>query len=61
MSDPIQIKKFILLSDAEVRSGLDRVRFAELLVRQLPKDHDGRNTWLLNYGGDKNIVREVKL
>lgn len=40
----------IALTPAEVQSGLDRVRFAEGLIRQLPADHDGRNTWLLNYG-----------
>lgn len=40
----------IILSDVEISSGLDRVRFAELLILQLPADHDGRNTWLLNYG-----------
>ena len=34
----------------EVQSGVDRVKHAELLILQLPKDHDGRNTWLLNYG-----------
>lgn len=40
----------IQLTPFEVQSGLDRVRFAEGLIRQLPADHDGRNTWLLNYG-----------
>ena len=35
---------------AEIQSGLDRVKFAEGLILQLPVDHDGRNTWLLNYG-----------
>lgn len=40
----------IELTPAEIQSGLDRVRFAEGLIRQLPEDHDGRNTWLLNYG-----------
>lgn len=34
----------------EIQSGLDRVRYAEGLIRQLPNTHDGRNTWLLNYG-----------
>lgn len=24
--------------------------WAESLIRQLPEDHDGRNSWLLNYG-----------
>lgn len=43
--------KIRVLTSAEIRSGLDRVRHAELLIKQLPADHDGRNTWLLNYGG----------
>ena len=38
------------LTKHEKQSGLDRVRFAENLIKQLPQDHDGRNTWLLNYG-----------
>ena len=40
----------IRLSSVEIQSGLDRVRYAEGLIRQLPENHDGRNTWLLNYG-----------
>jgi hypothetical protein len=40
----------IKLSVAEIQSGLTRVRAAENLVPQLPSGHDGRNTWLLNYG-----------
>lgn len=27
------------------------VRWAEDLIRQLPADHEGRNSWLLNFGG----------
>ena len=34
----------------EAQSGLSRVKHAELLIAQLPIDHDGRGTWLLNYG-----------
>ncbi len=34
----------------EKQSRYDRIHFAERLIQQLPKDHDGRNTWLLNYG-----------
>lgn len=41
---------------AEEQSGLDRVRFAEGLITQLPADHDGRNTWLLNYGVSHEAV-----
>lgn len=40
----------IALNPHEIQSGLDRIRFAEGLIRQLPENHDGRNTWLLNYG-----------
>lgn len=28
----------------------DRLTDAEMLIMQLPNDHDGRNTWLLNFG-----------
>lgn len=42
---------YIELTPQERQSGLDRVRWAELLIRQLPDDHDGRNSWLLNFGG----------
>ena len=47
------------LTSHEVQSGADRVRNAEELILQLPKDHDGRNTWLMNYGvGDEaNALR----
>lgn len=34
----------------EVQTGFDRVRYAECLIRQLPEDHEGRNTWLSWYG-----------
>lgn len=37
------------VTPAEIQSGHDRVRWAEGLIRQLPVDHDGRNSWLLNY------------
>jgi hypothetical protein len=30
--------------------GHERVRWAEGLILQLPATHDGRNSWLLNYG-----------
>jgi hypothetical protein len=43
-------REAIKLTPAERQSGLDRQRHAELLILQLPTDHDGRNTWLLNYG-----------
>lgn len=55
--------KRIALSAAEEMSGLDRVRHAEALVSQLPEQHDGRNTWLLNYGVGKEAeaMRHAKL
>jgi hypothetical protein len=34
----------------ELQSGLDRQKWAENLILQLPESHDGRNSWLLNYG-----------
>lgn len=40
----------IQLTPAEVESGHDRVQWAEGLILQLPANHDGRNSWLLNYG-----------
>ena len=39
-----------LLSRAEVQSGSDRQKWAEGLILQLPERHDGRNSWLINYG-----------
>lgn len=43
----------IKLTRAEIQSGHDRQKWAEGLILQLPKDHDGRNSWLLNYGVGK--------
>ena len=40
----------IQLTAAEIQSGYSRVRWAEGLIRQLPTSHEGRNSWLLNYG-----------
>lgn len=40
----------IKLNGAEIQSGLNRIKQAENLILQLPKEHKGRNTWLLNYG-----------
>ena len=44
------VEPVIRLSASEVLSGYDRVKWAEGLIRQLPETHDGRNSWLLNYG-----------
>ena len=43
-------KNKIKLTGAEVQSGHNRQDWAETLITQLPVDHDGRNSWLLNYG-----------
>lgn len=40
----------IQLSPAEIQSRHNRVAWAEGLILQLPEMHDGRNSWLLNYG-----------
>ncbi len=42
--------KKIKLNAQEIQSDYNRVSSAEGLIIQLPTDHDGRNTWLLNYG-----------
>ena len=34
----------------EIQSGSTRLNHAEGLILQLPPTHEGRNTWLLNYG-----------
>jgi hypothetical protein len=44
------VRDKIYLTLSEVQSGHDRQSHAENLIRFLPRDHDGRNTWLLNYG-----------
>lgn len=44
------MKTKIKLSRQEIQSNLNRVKAAEGLIEQLPDDHDGRNTWLMNYG-----------
>ena len=43
-------RELIHLTNAEIQRGLNRQRHAEGLIKQLPEDHDGRNTWLLNFG-----------
>jgi len=43
-------KQTITLTAHEIQSGSTRVKNAEGLIVQLPSTHDGRNTWLLNYG-----------
>jgi hypothetical protein len=45
--------KVIELTLAEIQSGHTRIGWAEDLIRQLPETHEGRNSWLLNYGKKK--------
>jgi hypothetical protein len=45
-----EMKEAIKLNAAEIQSRFSRVAWAEALILQLPKDHEGRNSWLLNYG-----------
>lgn len=49
----------IKLTLHERESHSTRQRWAEGLIEQLPKDHDGRNSWLLNYGV-KEEARELR-
>jgi hypothetical protein len=51
--------KYIKLRPSEVQSGSDRVLWAEGLIRQLPEGHNGRDSWLLNYAGDKHAADVV--
>jgi len=44
------MKDKIKLTRAEVQSNYNRQEWAEGLILQLPKEHEGRNSWLLNYG-----------
>lgn len=46
----------IKLTGHEMQSGLSRQRAAEGLIQQLPENHEGRNTWLLNYGIGKEAT-----
>jgi hypothetical protein len=50
--------KQIKLTKHEIQSGSNRQKHAEILILQLPKNHDGRNEWLLNYGiGEESVSR----
>ena len=40
----------IKLTKSEIQSDHNRQRWAEGLIEQLPADHDGRNSWLMNFG-----------
>jgi len=64
MTDAEKVQTYIRVIEAaginvphDVAAAADRLitsaeilRYAELLITQLPKTHDGRNTWLMNYG-----------
>lgn len=43
-------RQSILLTGAELQCNYNRQQWAEDLILQLPVEHDGRNSWLLNYG-----------
>lgn len=47
----------IVLNSAEIQSGSSRVDWAENLILQLPKEHEGRNSWLLNYGKSEEALQ----
>jgi len=51
------IKPTITLTKAEIQSGLNRVKWAEGLILQLPSGHEGKNSWLLNYGTGEEAVQ----
>lgn len=53
-------REAIRLTKAEIQSGMTRVKWAENLILQLPETHDGRNSWLLNYGvgPESDAIRE---
>lgn len=49
-AENLENQKVIKLSLAETESNFNRVNFAEKIILQLPIEHEGRNTWLLNFG-----------
>lgn len=51
------MKQAITLDAVELQSGLTRVNWAEGLIVQLPKEHEGRNSWLLNYGVSEEAIK----
>lgn len=47
---------FAVFSKAEMLCGLNRVKWAEGLISQLSPKHEGRNSWLLNFGiGEESV------
>lgn len=54
LQSAVEISKDVIkLNQAETGSGLTRVKWAEGLIKQLPRHHEGRNSWLRNYGTDE--------
>jgi hypothetical protein len=47
----------IRLTAEEIASGYDRVKWAEGLILLLAPDHEGRNSWLINYGVSEEAER----
>lgn len=47
----------ISLTDVEIASNFDRVRWAETLIAQLPNEHEGAASWLMNYGTGESGAR----
>lgn len=47
----------VKLTDAEKQFGTSRLQHAEGLISQLPNNHEGRNTWLMNYGRSAEAVK----
>lgn len=45
-----------VFSKAEMSCGLNRIKWAEGLISQLPPKYEGRNSWLLNFGVGEEAV-----
>jgi len=56
------VEEVILISTEEIQSNSSRMKWAQGLITQLPTDHDGRNSWLLNYGTrtEDELAREER-
>jgi hypothetical protein len=41
---------------------MDAMKWAEGLIQQLPEHHNGRNSWLLNFGQSREakIIQEIR-
>lgn len=46
--DPTRV--LAVMTEAEFSASVDRLDLAEALIVQFPNTHDGRNSWLMNYG-----------